>query len=92
MRFSTATTLSVFALASSVLAGPLGSRDGGDDSNSDINIFPSGDKYNDYAICKGKVTKNKFPQLQAPSNDGGCVRYFPGIDITGVVTMVNLYQ
>jgi len=92
MRFSTATTLSVFALASSVLAGPLGSRDGGDDSNSDINIFPSGDKYNDYAICKGKVTKNKFPQLQAPSNDGGCVRYFPGIDITGVVTMVNLYH
>jgi hypothetical protein len=91
MHFSTATVLSVLALASSVLAGPLGSRDNGDDSNSDINIFPSGDKYSDYAICKGKITKNMFPQLQAPNNNGGCVRYFPAIDITGVVTMVDLF-
>jgi hypothetical protein len=94
MHFSTATVLSALALASSVLAGPLGQnrRDNGDDNNTDINIFPSADRYNDYAICKGKVTKDKFPQLQAPSHDGGCVRYFPGIDITGVVTMVNLYH
>jgi len=93
MHFSAATALSILALASSVFAGPLGqsSRDSGDDNNTDINIFPSKDHYNDYAICKGRVTKDMFPQLQAPSNEGGCVRYFPAIDITGVVTMVNLY-
>lgn len=91
MHFSTATVLSVLAVASSVLAGPLRMRDNGDDSNSDLNIFPSADKYDDWAICKGKITKHQFPELQAPSDDGGCVRYFEGIDITGVVTMVNLY-
>ena len=81
MHFSTATALSVLALASSVFAGPLGQnrRDNGDDSNTDINIFPSADHYNDYAICKGKVTKGKFPQLQAPSDDGGCVRKFSSL-------------
>ena len=88
MHFSTTTVLSTLALTSSVLASPH-RRDSG--NNSDINIFPSDDKYNDYAICKGKVTKGQFPQLQALSKDGGCVRYFKGIDITGVVTMVNLY-
>ena len=94
MHFSTATALSVLALASSVLAGPLGAdrRDNSDDSNSDINLFPSGDKYSEYAICKNKITKNQFPLLQAPNYEGGCVRYFPGVDITGVVTMVNLYH
>lgn len=93
MHFSTTAILSAL-LASSVLATPLTGlrrRDADDDSNSDINIFPSADKYDDWAICKGKITKSKFPQLQAPTNDGGCVRYFEGIDITGVVTMVNLY-
>lgn len=95
MHFSTPTIISTILLASSALASPnlgLRIRDNKEDNDSSINIFPSGDKYNDYAICKGKVTKDKFPQLQAPSNDGGCVRYFPGIDITGVVTMVNLYH
>jgi len=81
MYFSTTTALAVLFAASSVVAGPLRSRDAGDDNNKDINIFPSGDKYNDYAICKGKITKHQFPQLQAPSDDGGCVRYFPGIDM-----------
>jgi hypothetical protein len=93
MHFSTTTILSAL-LASSVLATPLTGlrrRDAGDDSNSNINIFPNANKYDDWAICKGKITKGKFPQLQAPTNDGGCVRYFEGIDITGVVTMVNLY-
>jgi hypothetical protein len=77
MHFSTTTALSILALVSSVLAGPLGNlrRENGDDNNTDINIFPSKDHYNDYAICRGKVTKNQFPQLQAPSNEGGCVRY-----------------
>jgi hypothetical protein len=94
MYFSTTTVLSALVLASSVIASPYGlrARDQDDDTNQNINIFPSGDKYNDYAICKGKVTKHQFPGLQAPSDDGGCVRYFPGIDITGVVTMVNLYH
>jgi hypothetical protein len=93
MHFSTATVLSILAVASSVLAGPLGkdARDNGDDTNSDMNIFPNANTYDNWAICKGKITKDQFPQLQAPSNDGGCVRYFQGIDITGVVTMVNLY-
>jgi hypothetical protein len=76
MHFSTATVLSVLAITSSVLAGPLRVRDSGDDSNSDINIFPSADKYDDWAICKGKVTKGQFPNLQAPTNDGGCVVSF----------------
>jgi hypothetical protein len=86
MHFSATTTLSILALASAAFAGPLGiaRRDNGtsgDDSNSDINIFPSKDHYNDFAICKGKVTKNQFPQLQAPSNDGGCVRYFQPLNL-----------
>jgi hypothetical protein len=93
MQFSTSTILSVL-FASSVLATPLFTlnvRNQDEDSNKDINIFPDGDIYNDYAICKGKITKNKFPNLVAPSYNGGCVRYFPGIDITGVVTTVNLF-
>jgi hypothetical protein len=94
MHFSTTTVLSVLAIASSVLATPLSTlkvRDQDDDSNRDINIFPSDDKYNDFAICRGKITKERFPNLQAPSREGGCVRYFPGIDMTGVVTTVNLF-
>lgn len=94
MHFSTTTVLSVLAIASTIMASPLSSnkvRDQDDDSNPDIDLFPSADKYEDYAICKGKITKGKFPQLQAPTWNGGCVRYFPGIDITGVVTMQNFY-
>jgi hypothetical protein len=88
MHFSTSTVLSTLFLTSSVLGATMGLRvrDQDDDSNPNVNIFPSDDTYNDYAICKGKINKNKFPNLQAPSQDGGCVRYFPGIDITGVVT------
>lgn len=94
MHFQTTSVLSALLLSSTVLGATLKGlrvRDQDDDSNSDINMFPSGDKYNDYAICKGKITKNQFPNLQAPSNQGGCVRYFPGIDITGVVTEVDLF-
>jgi hypothetical protein len=94
MHFTTATLLTAF-LTSSVLAGPLNGlrvRDQGDDGSSDINIFPKFDQYDAWAICKGKITKNQFPKLQAPTNDGGCVRYFQGIDITGVVTQVNLFH
>ena len=94
MLFPTTTILSTVLLSSTVLGATLKGlrvRDQDGDNNSDINIFPGGDAYNDYAICKGKITKKQFPGLQAPSNDGGCVRYFPGIDITGVVTQVNLF-
>jgi hypothetical protein len=94
MHFSTTTLISLLALSTSILATPLSTlkvRDQDDDSDRDINIFPSGDGYNDFAICRGKITKERFPNLQAPSRDGGCVRYYPGIDMTGVVTTVNLF-
>lgn len=93
MHFPTTTLLSTLLLSSTVLGATLKGlrvRDQDDDSNNDINIFPSGDRYSDYAICKGKISKNHFPNLQAP-NDGGCVRYFPGIDMTGVVTEIDLF-
>ncbi len=54
-------------------------------------IFPSADQYNDWAICKGHVTKSTFPDLNAPTNEGGCVRYFRGVDITGVVTEQHFF-
>ncbi|KAL9561840.1 hypothetical protein ACKAV7_014102 [Fusarium commune] len=38
------------------------------------------------AICKGKITKDRFPNLQAPKREGGCVRYYQGINMTGVIT------
>jgi hypothetical protein len=94
MLFPTTAVLSTLLFSSTVLGATLQGlrvRDQDDDSNSDINLFPGDDAYNKYAICKGKITKNKFPGLQAPSNEGGCVRYFRGIDITGVVTQVNLF-
>jgi hypothetical protein len=95
MLFATKTVLSALLLSSNVFGATLKGlrvRDKGDDSNPEINIFPKDDdSYNKYAICKGNITKGKFPALQAPSNDGGCVRYYRGIDITGVVTQVNLF-
>ena len=56
MYFQTTTVLSALILSSTVLGATLKGlrvRDQDDDSNSDINMFPSGDQYNDYAICKG---------------------------------------
>ncbi|KUJ11828.1 uncharacterized protein LY89DRAFT_786008 [Mollisia scopiformis] len=92
MHFSTTTILSTIILASSAFAGPLDSRDSDDSSNPDLNIFPTtADAYENYAICKNKITKDRFPSLAAPSDEGGCVRYYPGIDMTGVVTMIDLF-
>lgn len=54
-------------------------------------IFPDFKAYSDWAICKGDVTKARFPTLQAPNQDGGCVRYYQGIDMTGVVTELHFY-
>ncbi len=93
MHFTIATIIAVLA-ATGVVASPMMNpirRDNGEDSNSNVNIFPRFDNYEAWAICKGKITKNRFPNLQAPSNDGGCVRYYQGIDMTGVVTEVHLF-
>jgi len=73
-------------LAASVLANPLAAR--GDD---DEDIFPDFDDYDAWAICKGKITKSQFPNLQAPTAAGGCVRYYRGIDMTGVVTELHFF-
>ncbi|EHK20389.1 uncharacterized protein TRIVIDRAFT_68821 [Trichoderma virens Gv29-8] len=83
----TSTILAV-ALSSTALASPLTHHGGrGNKSHTpDPNIFPDFNRYSDWAICKNKITKQRFPNLQAPNNDGGCVRYYRGIDITGVVT------
>ncbi len=54
-------------------------------------IFPPFIEYNDWAICKGQITTSRFPQLNAPSKSGGCVRYFRGIDMTGVVTEIHFF-
>lgn len=80
-------------VASSALASPCeheGDHDH-DHGNSDVNIFPDYDRYDDWAICKGKITKWNFPNLQAPNDEGGCVRYFRGVDITGVVTETHYF-
>ncbi|EWZ79049.1 hypothetical protein FOWG_16767 [Fusarium oxysporum f. sp. lycopersici MN25] len=58
MHFTTA-VLSAF-LASAALATPLSSR-GHRDSDGDI--FPDFDRYSDWAICKGRITKDRFPNL-----------------------------
>ncbi|KAH7697436.1 hypothetical protein AAVH_35482, partial [Aphelenchoides avenae] len=54
-------------------------------------IFPPFAFYDAWAICKGIITKAKFPKLQAPNNAGGCVRYFRGVDMTGVVTEKHFF-
>ncbi|KAJ9412926.1 hypothetical protein QL093DRAFT_2026751 [Fusarium oxysporum] len=59
--------------------------------DSDGDIFPNFDRYSDWAICKGKITKDRFPNLQAPNREGGCVRYYQGIDMTGVVTEQHFF-
>ncbi|KFY81247.1 hypothetical protein V500_11588 [Pseudogymnoascus sp. VKM F-4518 (FW-2643)] len=80
--------------ASTALASPSNSLhvgDSNDNDHSQINIFKTANKRWDGAICKGKVTPATFPGLVTPSEDGGCVRYYQGIDMTGVVTTVNIY-
>jgi len=78
-------------MAAGAIASPASRRDNGDDRDPNVNIFPKFDNYEQWAICKGKITKGRFPNLQAPTNDGGCVRYYRGIDITGVVTEVHFF-
>lgn len=52
-------------------------------------IFPDFENYEKWAICKEQITTKRFPTLQAPT--GGCVRYYRGIDITGVTTELHFY-
>jgi hypothetical protein len=60
-------------------------------SNPD-DIFPSNPSaLNDWAICKETITVAKFPDLFSPTRTGGCVRYFQGVDITGVVTEKHFF-
>jgi hypothetical protein len=56
-----------------------------------LDIFPPAPQYNMWAICAGQITKARFPHLNVPSPQGGCVRYFRGIDITGVVTEIHFF-
>jgi hypothetical protein len=93
--YVSAKTLICTLLATSAVASPFASslsrRDDRDDTNPNVNIFPDFDRYSNWAICKGKITKSRFPNLQAPNNDGGCVRYYRGIDMTGVVTETHFF-
>ncbi|EFY88250.1 hypothetical protein MAC_05723 [Metarhizium acridum CQMa 102] len=50
---------------------------------------PTSKIYEKWAICKAQITTARFPTLQAPT--GGCVRYYRGIDMTGVVTELHFY-
>ncbi|KAM6534061.1 hypothetical protein FALCPG4_006998 [Fusarium falciforme] len=88
MHFSL--TALVLLLVSTALAEPQGSGRHGKGKDS-ADIFPDFNRYSDWAICKGQITKTRFPKLQAPNNNGGCVRYYQGIDMTGVVTEQHIF-
>lgn len=86
MRF-TPTILAVLSLVRFGTATAIHDRR----DDPDANIYPNAGTYSDWAICKGQITKSRFPTLQAPTHNGGCVRYYPGIDMTGVVTELHFY-
>jgi len=102
MHFSGSTTvtiLSTLLLASTAFASPIagktekGSSTDMDSSDMDdsYNIFKDSAKRFEGAICKNEITVSRFPALSVPDKKSGCVRYFQGIDMTGVVTEVNLF-
>jgi len=86
-------TLTVPFLLSGALAGAIIERNGNyNDMDDDFNIFKDSNSRWEGAICKSQITSKQFPSLVTPPNfRGGCVRYFQGIDITGVVTEVDIY-
>jgi hypothetical protein len=91
MHFSAASVIAIL-MAGSAIATPVSDRRDNDESkDADVNIFPNFNNYEQWAICKGKITKDKFPNLQAPNREGGCVRYYQGVDITGVVTETHFF-
>lgn len=84
----------VLALAASGLSNVLVPRDndGYNDMDDSFNIFEDSSQRFEGAICKDQITTRQFPTLQIPHGfRGGCVRYYQGIDMTGVVTEVDLY-
>jgi len=92
MHFTATTILSTIFLTSAVLAGPLGTRDmDANDLDDSYNIFKDSTKRYEGAICKNDITVERFQNLSVPSGKSGCVRYYQGIDMTGVVTEVDLY-
>lgn len=91
MYFSTLALVNVVLLVSALASPLINCRENNEDKNPDINIFPAFESYEDWAICKGKITKDRFPNLQVPKETGGCVRYYRGIDMTGVVTELHFY-
>jgi len=92
MHFITFTT--PLLLLSRALASAIIERNGNDynDLDDKFNIFKNANSRFQGAICKNEITTNKFPTLVVPPNfRGGCVRYYQGIDMTGVVTEVDIY-
>ncbi|KAH7309673.1 hypothetical protein B0I35DRAFT_440440 [Stachybotrys elegans] len=87
MRFTT-TILALLLAASATIASPAEPRA---PPGPNQNIFPPFNTYSNWAICRGRITKGRFPTLQAPNGAGGCVRYYQGIDITGVVTELHFF-
>jgi len=82
----------VLILLSSALAGPVVERNNYNDMDDSFNIFKDANSRFEGAICKSQITTKQFPSLVIPPNfRGGCVRYYQGIDMTGVVTEVDLY-
>ncbi|KAK4078853.1 hypothetical protein PCL_03215 [Purpureocillium lilacinum] len=80
-----------FAAVSLMLASTsFGTPTKHDKDNERADIFPNPNGYSAWAICEGRVTSRQFPTLQAPRS-GGCVRYYRGIDMTGVVTELHFF-
>jgi len=76
-------------------AGAVTERNGNHDYNDfddQYNIFKDANSRFEGAICKKQITTKYFPKLVIPHNfRGGCVRYYQGIDMTGVVTEVDIF-
>jgi hypothetical protein len=79
-------------LAGAALTGAIVQKDNYNDMDDRFNIFKDSNSRWEGAICKSEITTKQFPTLVTPHNfRGGCVRYFQGIDVTGVVTEVDIY-
>ncbi|RFU25081.1 hypothetical protein B7463_g11262, partial [Scytalidium lignicola] len=83
----------LLVLVSTSLAGLAVLRnDNYNDMDESFNIFKDANSRFEGAICKSEITTKKFPSLVIPPHfRGGCVRYYQGIDMTGVVTEVDIY-
>jgi len=94
MRFSSALFTTIL-FTSTTLAGPFiahQSRDmASDDMDDSFDIFQNSAERYEGAICKDQITTSRFHNLKVPDHQSGCVRYFQGFDMTGVVTEIDLY-